>query len=385
MTALLAYIYRCVSPPGPLLNAINLLVHTPVVAPIVQAVWWAVLCAVTVCLAPLVVLDGVLKAWADASATEVSPSERAKLGIVVTGCDSGFGRTLAVHLARSGYTVFAGCLAATADNGLSSEAPDGQLRVCSMDVTSQTAVDGAAENIRAWVDAAPGRRLLAVTNNAGVGTGGFFDWLKLDDYERDLAVNYLGVVRVCKAFLPLLKRSAAAAGRGEGAPRILIVSSMSGKLPVPLLSSYSASKHAAASFAACLRMELEHLWGIHVSTALPSFHRTPLTEGGLGTITRKWQALPAETKAVYGEGCKASSFEIAHQMMTDWAWEPARVTEELARAITQTRAPPIELTIGGDARFGLNVVRHLPPAVYEAFIWYWYAWNLVPPAQRAQA
>ena len=37
--------------------------------------------------------------------------------------------------------------------------------------------------------------------------------------------------------------------------------------------------------------------------------------------------------------------------------------------------------IGSDARFGLNLMRHLPPPVYEALIYQWIAWNLVKPAQ----
>ena len=223
---------------------------------------------------------------------------------------------------------------------------------------------------------------------AGVGTGGFVDWLSLQDYERDLAVNFMGVVRVCKAFLPLLRQSADAAtalGPAVARPRILIVSSMSGKLPVPLLSSYSASKHAAAAFAACLRMEVENLWNVHVCTVLPSFHRTPLTQGGVSTVSRKWSGLAPAVKAMYGDACAQSCFEIARGMMDDWAWDPERVSEALARAVTQVRAPPAELTIGGDALFGLNAVRHLPPAVYEAIIYHWYAWNLVMPSDAENA
>ena len=72
-------------------------------------------------------------------------------------------------------------------------------------------------------------------------------------------------------------------------------------------------------------------------------------------------------------------------MMDDWAWDPERVSEALARAVTQVRAPPAELTIGGDALFGLNALRHLPPAVYEAIIYHWYAWTLVMPSDAENA
>ena len=75
-----------------------------------------------------------------------------------------------------------------------------------------------------------------------------------------------------------------------------------------------------------------------------------------------------------------SCFRIADGMMSDWAWEPERVTEALARAATSRGAPPAEVTIGADARFGLNLLRHLPAAALETVIWRWYASELVPPA-----
>eukprot|EP00322_Chrysochromulina_rotalis_P019369 CAMPEP_0115844820 /NCGR_PEP_ID=MMETSP0287-20121206/9024_1 /TAXON_ID=412157 /ORGANISM="Chrysochromulina rotalis, Strain UIO044" /LENGTH=375 /DNA_ID=CAMNT_0003298555 /DNA_START=29 /DNA_END=1156 /DNA_ORIENTATION=- len=371
------------SPPGTLLNNINLVLQAPVIGPLLDGVFWSAMCVIAAFLAPIVLLNGMLKAYDDSSASEAQPETRSRLGVVVTGCDSGFGRLLAIHLAQQGYTVFAGCLAPAQAGDLFNEAPAGLLRVYKMDVTSDTDVDRVAAEACKWVDEAAGRRLLAVTNNAGIGTGGPVDWLTIRDYERDLAVNYLGVIRVTKAFLPLLRRSAsdgAAAGSAQS-PRVLIVSSMSGKVPVPFLSSYSSSKHAVACFAASLRMEISALWKIHVCTALPSFHRTPLTEGGVGSITKLWGAVPQETRALYGEACARSAFQVADEMMSDWAWEPARVTEALARAVTQVQPPPCELTIGSDARFGLNVMRHLPPRIYEALIWHWIAWNLVKPAQ----
>ena len=67
--------------------------------------------------------------------------------------------------------------------------------------------------------------------------------------------------------------------------------------------------------------------------------------------------------------------------MEDWAWDAARVTESLARLVSQKRPPPAELAIGGDARFGLLALRHLPPALYEKLIWWVVAWNFVAPVK----
>ena len=223
-------LYRLVSPPGRILNAVNQVMHAPVIAPLLLAVYWTVMLLLSALMAPLALIDGITKAWADASATEAAPAERAGLAIVVTGCDSGFGRSLAVALAERGYTVFAGCLSpmTAALTGIH------RLRACKMDVTSDADVDSCVAAVHAWVEEGRGaRRLLSVMSNAGRGAGGWVDWLSMGDYESDIAVNFLGVVRVSKSFLPLLRRSAAAAAGSPFAapPRLLIVSSMSGKLP----------------------------------------------------------------------------------------------------------------------------------------------------------
>ena len=60
-------------------------------------------------------------------------------------------------------------------------------------------------------------------------------------------------------------------------------------------------------------------------------------------------------------------------------WQPERVTDGLVMAATRVTRLPYELTIGGDARYGLALMRHLPPFISEAVCYYWMAWNLVEP------
>ena len=80
-----------------------------------------------------------------------------------------------------------------------------------------------------------------------------------------------------------------------------------------------------------------------------------------------------------------SSAKLCCEMfLTDWAWDPARVTEGLAREATRMRTWRREVAIGGDVLFGLNVLRHLPPTVYESVIYYWMAWHLVEPARERE-
>ena len=411
-------------PPGRALNIINAFVHIPLVAAIVGSIFWASMCFAAALLAPAVLLDGLIQTIRALVAREVAPSDRERHAILVTGCDTGFGNELARDLLARGYTVFAACLNPASVSGLSSP----RAYLLQMDVTSDEDVSSAVSAVSAWVDEKKGRRLLSVVNNAGIGTGGFVEQLTMRDFERDSAVNYLGVVRVCKAFLPLLRKAAMKKADDEdggnaalATPRLLVVSSMSGKLPVPLLAPYSASKHAVACFAAALRMEVKML-GVDVVTILPSFHRTPLLTNRGAMLDRVWAQASKEVRQAYGALPNAkpkrgsiadtitsaitlsplragslitgggdssavpqspthSSAKLCCEMfLTDWAWDPARVTEGLAREATRMRTWRREVAIGGDVLFGLNVLRHLPPTVYESVIYYWMAWHLVEPA-----
>ena len=140
-------------------------------------------------------------------------------------------------------------------------------------------------------------------------------------HERDVAVNYLGVVRVGKAFLPLLRRSA---GEAAGAaslqpPRVLIVSSMSGKVPVPFLSSYASSKHARVLRGVASHGDLERVGHsrLHGATVLPPY------AARRGGVDCDWLV---ELVATTGEGAvwrglRRSVFQVADEMLLDWAWD----------------------------------------------------------------
>lgn len=182
-------------PPGPLLNKMNQLVHLPLVAPLLEGLYWGALCLAAAALAPVAVILGLLKAAREAACTiggtlEAPPSERSKLGVVITGCDSGFGRALALELAGRGYSVFACCLSAAASTTLQEEwerVSSGHtgdnsmalLRVTVMDVTVESEVNAAATLVHKWTEAMPNRRVLAVVNNAGIGHGGYVEWLQV--------------------------------------------------------------------------------------------------------------------------------------------------------------------------------------------------------------
>lgn len=121
-------------------------------------------------------------------------------------------------------------------------------------------------------------------------------------FVRRHTVNFFGLLRVCQAFIPLL-RAQALARRHVGASRILNLTSLAGTVPtMPGLSAYAASKRAAQAVSEALRYELAG-FGIQVGTWCPSFHDTDMVVGASALMDGQWDKLSAHKKKdIYGEG-----------------------------------------------------------------------------------
>jgi NAD(P)-dependent dehydrogenase (short-subunit alcohol dehydrogenase family) len=176
---------------------------------------------------------------------------------VITGAASGIGRAIAVSLARRGCNL---ALADVNDAGLSETArmvqaahtdpanrtaPRSALRISQhhLDVADRHAV---AAFPQAVIAAHPGVDILV--NNAGVAVGGMFEAVSEEDFEWLFEINFWGVVRMTRAFLPLLRKSDDA--------RVVNLSSIYGLISPPGETSYSASKFAVRGFSNSLRHEL---------------------------------------------------------------------------------------------------------------------------------
>lgn len=177
-------------------------------------------------------------------------------------------------------------------------------------------------------------------------------------------MNYIGLVRVAKRSLAIFKPQLVDHGYRDG--RIVNLTSASGLAPCPVLAAYAASKHAAESFSSSLRMELKS-WPVAVVTVTPTFHRTPMIGAAAANMGKTFDRLDADTRAAYGGApARASLVREANQTVTTWAWRPERVVEALARAVVPGAAPASTVEVGADAKYGILLLRWLPPAVREA-------------------
>jgi NAD(P)-dependent dehydrogenase (short-subunit alcohol dehydrogenase family) len=188
--------------------------------------------------------------------------------VVITGASTGIGWATAKLLLERGFRVF-GSVRKQADADRLRGEFGANFTPLLFDVTNEAAVLAAAREVRA---ALGGETLFGLVNNAGIAVAGPVLELAADEFRRQMDVNVIGPVVSTQAFGPLLGSDPSLKGpRG----RIVMISSVAGKNANPLVSAYSASKHAIEGLSESLRREMM-LFGIDVIVIAPGPVKTPI-------------------------------------------------------------------------------------------------------------
>ncbi len=169
--------------------------------------------------------------------------------VVVTGTSSGIGWGTAKVLIQEGVQVFGSVRNEQDANRLQSEFGD-LFTPLLFDVTDEAAVAQAADTVRA---ALKGSTLLGLVNNAGIAAPGPLLHQPVEEMREVIEVNLLGQMIVTQAFGPLLGADRSLKGDPG---RIVMISSVGGKIGSPFLGIYAASKHALEGISESLRKEL---------------------------------------------------------------------------------------------------------------------------------
>jgi len=136
-----------------------------------------------------------------------------------------------------------------------------------VDVSKPEDINWAAEDVLATAG-----KVDILFNNAGIEIGKPFVEHSDAEIQRTMDINVLGVMRVCKAFLPVMITT--------GSGHIINIASAAGLIPNPNMSVYSSSKWAVIGWSESLRLELEELkQGIRVLTVTPSYINTGMFDG----------------------------------------------------------------------------------------------------------
>jgi len=248
--------------------------------------------------------------------------------VLVTGASSGIGKATAEALAHRGLKVYA---------GTRSTAPEGTTPI-ELDVTKP--VDHLRE-----LD------LHALVNNAGIAVIGPLEYLPLDELRRQLDVNTIGQLAVIQACLPALRRN-----RG----RIVNVSSISGRVALPLFGPYAASKFALEALTDALRREQRE---VKLSLIEPGAIATPIWERTAAEADALWEAMPAEAHERHGELVAT----LRAMALSEHATQPQAVVDAILHALT-ARRPRSRYVIGKEARVQAALARALPTPVFDRLI-----------------
>jgi short-subunit dehydrogenase len=263
---------------------------------------------------------------------------------VITGAGSGIGRAIAQSLAQRGCHL---ALADVSEAGLAETV--GLLKETNVRVTSHKLDVADREAVAAFpqaVAAAHGGAALLV-NNAGVALGGTFDQISERDFEWLFEINFWAVVRLTRAFMPLLKANDEA--------RLVNLSSLFGLISPPGQTAYAASKFAVRGFSNALRFELADS-NVGVTVVHP---------GGVATKIADNARRPVGiSNAEVNE-----QIERARRVLT---LPPAQAGEIIVKAVERNAA---RVLVGRDAKI-MALLERLAPVSY---------WTILGPLLRRSA
>jgi short-subunit dehydrogenase len=212
--------------------------------------------------------------------------------ILVTGATSGIGRDAALALAAAGHHVIAAGRRTAALEALRASQAPGAITPLRLDLDDAASIAAAAEEVDRLTD---GRGLDALVNNAGFATAGALAELSDRDLRAQFETNVFGLMALTRAVLPAML--------SRGAGRIVNVSSVSGRIPAPLLGAYHASKYALEALSDALRMEVA-AFGVQVVLVEPGTIRTEFASRTMGEAQRtrgtatRYESVYARTAAL---------------------------------------------------------------------------------------
>lgn len=275
---------------------------------------------------------------------------------LITGASTGIGRATTLRLVAGGWTVFAGVRDPAAGERLLQEAVAGQVIPLTLDVTDAGQIEQARVRVQEETARAGGLqvgRLDALVNNAGIGVGGPLELVSPEDLRMQFEVNVFGQVAVTRALLPALR-----VARG----RIVLISSIGGRVSVPFNGPYAASKHAIEALGDALRGEL-HSSNIRVCMVEPGSVKTPIW--GKARATADGLEVPPELQEQYGRVQAAFAKVLSDSERRGVS--PEQVAATIERALT-ARRPRARYLIGRDARGMVLAHALLPSAVFDSVL-----------------
>ncbi len=231
--------------------------------------------------------------------------------VLVTGANSGIGRSTAVRMAQKGWTVYGTMRDLAKGEKLRARCEEAGVTVKTLvcDVTDGATVEAAVAKV---LDEAG--VIDAVVNNAGVASNGTVEECSIADHQQVMDANLYGVIRFVQAVLPHMRE------RGEGC--IVNVSSMIGRFAAPGQAAYTASKWALEGLSEELAHEVAR-YGIRVAIVEPGIVKTAILaknlppESSTGAYDHTYQRMAAMYAAGLKDPTHADELgDVIHEAIT---------------------------------------------------------------------
>jgi NAD(P)-dependent dehydrogenase (short-subunit alcohol dehydrogenase family) len=265
--------------------------------------------------------------------------------VLITGASTGIGEASAHHLKELGFDAVG---AVRRDEDAERLRAAG-LRTVKLDVTDSDSIAAA----RAELGDAP---LAGLVNNAGIAVAAPIEFIPLEQLRHQLEINLVGQVAVTQRFLPALR-----AGRG----RIVNVSSIGGRVALPLVGAYNMSKFGLEGMSDSLRRELRP-HGVDVIVIEPGGVKTPIWQKGNELADDLQADMPPEAQRLYGrmiEALRKQTVKIQNERGID----AREVAEAIGTALTATR-PRARYLVGRDAKLRARAAAVLPDRVMDRLV-----------------
>lgn len=272
----------------------------------------------------------------------------------ITGAAIGQGNLIVKKLAAQGWRVFAGVLPGAETDLHGTEG----VTIVEQDVSDNASVQRSAATVDQALNGEGLHLLMNVAGVANVATG-VVEGVDMALVPKLFEINTFGQLRVCQAFLPMLRRA------GKGA-KILNFGSGAVLASPPMAGVYNMSKHAVHGLTLTLRNELAP-FGIQVTSIWPGAVKTAMTANSRQTTLGSWNAQPEAVQAVYTPYLKRGVTELLPDMIENKGNEPEAVVDEVLKVAARRKLAPW-YCVGGDARALGVLYRMLPSGPFEGLI-----------------
>ncbi|NOX82227.1 MAG: SDR family oxidoreductase [Alphaproteobacteria bacterium] len=244
--------------------------------------------------------------------------------VLITGTSSGFGRLTALHLARLGAKVIASMR--NLDHGNRPEAKELMqiaaaekldLSVVEIDVTND---DQVASGVAA-AEGIAGSAIDVLVNNAGIGMAGPVEINDMDATHLMFETNLFGYLRMARAVLPAMRE------KNEG--QIFNVSSQLGRILLPNIGMYCATKFAIEAMFETMAYELAP-FGVEITIIQPGGYPTKIWDNGRRYVSELMERADDERKDAYGGHIQMAQGLLAGGGSTDPMDVPRAIAEIIA-------------------------------------------------------